>query len=345
MKGWIWKMGMILFLVLLLPLTAAAQATGQINGLVTDIQGGVLPGVTVEVTNMDTGAVRSTVTGGDGVYTVPLLQPGNYSVKASLNGFKTAVQERVRVTVTETARVSFQLEVGQLTETVTVTGAVTLVETSNATHGIVIDEQKVVDLPLNGRNFTQLGTLIPGVVAPPTGLGGQNGDATPGGFGNATGGFNVNGMRNQSNNFLLDGATNNDTFNTGFVLRPPPDAIEEFKILTHAFAAEYGRNAGSVVNVVTRSGSNSWHGAAWEFNRDDALQAYNFFAPRTQPKPKLKQNQFGASLGGPLRKDKLFVFAYYEGYRNTSGSTTNLLVPSAEQRAGNFAGTTILDPA
>ena len=157
-----------------------------------------------------------------------------------------------------------------------------LVETSNATHGIVIDEQKVVDLPLNGRNFTQLGTLIPGVVAPPGGLGGQTGDATPGGFGNATGGFNVNGMRNQSNNFLMDGATNNDTFNTGFVLRPPPDAIQEFKILTHAFSAEYGRNAGSVVNVVTKSGSNTVSGAAWEFNRNDALNARNYFAPQTQ---------------------------------------------------------------
>ncbi len=189
----------------------------------------------------------------------------------------------------------------QVSETVTVVGRRrTLVETANATRGIVIDQQKVVDLPLNGRNFTQLGTLIPGVVAPPSGLGGQTGDATPGGFGNVTGGFNVNGMRNQSNNFLMDGATNNDTFNTGFVLRPPPDAIQEFKILTHAFGAEYGRNAGSVVNVVTKSGSNTLTGAAWEFNRDDALQARNFFAPGNQPKPELKQNQFGAALGGPM---------------------------------------------
>jgi hypothetical protein len=225
MRAWIKVAAITGCLVLLLPVLAAAQATGQINGLITDTQGGVLPGVTVEVTNMDTGAIRTAVTGADGLYTVPLLQPGNYSVRASLSGFKTAVRESVRVTVTETARVAFELEVGQVSEVLTVTATATLVETANATRGIVIDEQKVVDLPLNGRNFTQLGTLIPGVVAPPTGLGGQAGDATPGGFGNATGGFNVNGMRNQSNNFLLDGATNNDTFNTGFVLRPPPDAI------------------------------------------------------------------------------------------------------------------------
>ncbi len=331
----------------LLATTAAAvmaQATGQITGVVTDGSGAVLPGVTVEATNAGTGAVRTAVTGSDGLYTLPLLQPGVYTVRATLEGFRVGQQDGVRVTVTETARAVFQLEVGQISETVTVIAQATLVETSNATHGIVIDQQKVVDLPLNGRNFTQLGTLIPGVVAPPTGLGGQNGDATPGGFGNTTGGFNVNGMRNQSNNFLMDGATNNDTFNTGFVLRPPPDAIEEFKILTHAFGAEFGRNAGAVVNVVTKSGSNRLAGAAWEFNRDDALQARNFFAPGNQAKPVLKQNQFGAALGGPVLRNKLFGFGYYEGYRNESGTTTNLLVLSEAQRAGNFGATTIRDP-
>jgi len=311
---------------------------------VNDNSGAILPGVSVTVTNTSTGQVRTVTSGTDGFYTVPLLQPGTYKVVGSLSGFSTYTRDGVKVSVSETARVNLQLPVGDRAEEVTVVGEAPLVETSNATLGIVIDEQKVVDLPLNGRNFTQLGTLIPGVVAPPVGLGGANGDATPGGFGAATAGFNVNGQRNQSNNFLLDGATNNDTFNTGFVLRPPPDAIQEFKILTHSYNAEYGRNAGAVVNVVTKSGSNHWKGAAWEFNRDDSLQAYNYFAPRDQPKPTLKQNQFGATLGGPIQKDKLFVFAYYEGYRNTKGTTTNLLVPTAAQREGNFAGATILDP-
>jgi hypothetical protein len=272
------------------------------------------------------------------------MQPGVYNVRATLAGFRVGLQEGVRVTVSETARVAFQLEVGQLSETVPVVAEATLVETANATRGIVIDEQKVVDLPLNGRNFTQLGTLIPGVIAPPSGLGDQSGDATPGGFGNVTGGFNVNGMRNQSNNFLMDGATNNDTFNTGFVLRPPPDAIEEFKILTHAFGAEYGRNAGSVVNVVTKSGTNTLSGSVWEFNRDDALQARNFFAPGNQPKPELKQNQFGAAVGGPIVRNRVFGFGYYEGYRNDAGITNNVLVLSEAQRAGNFGTTTIRDP-
>ena len=244
----------VILTVFFAPARASAQASGQINGTVTDATGGVLPGVTVEATNTATGVTRSAISGADGLYTLPLLQPGNYNVKASLQGFRSQQRDGVRVTVTETARLTFQLEIGGLTETTVIVAEVSLVETSNATHGIVIDEKKVVDLPLNGRNFTQLGTLIPGVVAPPGGLGGQSGDATPGGFGNATGGFNVNGMRNQSNNFLMDGATNNDTFNTGFVLRPPPDAIEEFRIFTHDFTAEYGRNAGAVVSVVTRAG-------------------------------------------------------------------------------------------
>ena len=156
----------------------------------------------------------------------------------------------------------------------------------------------MVDLPLNGRNFTQLGTLIPGVVAPPTGLGGAGGDATPGGFGAVTSGFNVNGMRNQSNNFLLDGSSNNDTFNTGFVLRPPPDAIQEFKILTHSYNAEYGRDAGSVVNVVTRSGTNQAARRGLGVQPRRRAAGAQLLRGPDQAKPKLKQNQFG---GGARR--------------------------------------------
>ncbi|MBI4476157.1 MAG: TonB-dependent receptor, partial [Acidobacteria bacterium] len=272
--------------------TVHAQATGSIGGVVTDESGAVMPGVTIEVTSTATNQVRIAVTAADGRYSVPLLQPGVYQVKGTLAGFKTFLREGVTVTVESTSRVDIRLALGGLEETISVTADAPLVETSNATLGIVVDERKVVELPLNGRNFTQLGTLLPGVVAPPGALGGAAGEATPGGFGAVTSGFSVNGMRNQSNNFLLDGASNNDTFNTGFVLRPPPDAIQEFKILTHSYAAEYGRNTGSVVNVVTKSGSNAFHGSAWEFNRDDALEARNFFAPADQAKPKLKQNQF-----------------------------------------------------
>ena len=331
-----------------MPAPVYAQATGSITGVVSDQSGGVVPGVSIEVTNVATNQTRTTVTGGDGFYTVPLLPPGVYAVKATLQGFRVTTREGVAVTVESTSRVDLRLSVGEVVETITLDGDLEppLVETSNSQLGLVVEQKKIEELPLNGRNFAQLGTLLPGVVAPPAALGGASGDATPGGFGAVTSGFSVNGMRNQSNNFLLDGASNNDTFNTGFVMRPPPDAIQEFKILTHSYSAEYGRNAGSVVNVVTRSGSNRLHGAAWEFNRDDALQARNFFAPADQPKPKLKQNQFGGSVGGPLVRNRFFGFGYYEGHRNTSGNTTNIVVLSEAQRGGDFSGgSPIRDPS
>src|SRR5438093_8892525 len=336
---------LLLLCTLLAASFAAAQATGAIAGVVTDESGAVVPGVTIDVTNAATGQARSAVSGADGFYSIPQVQPGSYTVKAMLGGFKPVVRPNIPVSVGDTSRVDVKMPVGGLQESVTVSGQTPLVETAHATLGITIDQQKVVELPLNGRNFAQLGTLIPGVIAPPAGLGGQTGDATPGGFGAVTAGFNVNGMRNQSNSFLLDGTTNNDTFNTGFVMRPPPDAIQEFKIQTHSYAAEFGRNAGAVVNVVTKLGSNQPHGAAWEFNRDDALQARNFFASPTQAKPVLKQNQFGASFGGPFEKNKLFFFGYYEGYRNKQGSTSNTVVLSEAQRGGDFSGgAAIRDP-
>jgi outer membrane receptor protein involved in Fe transport len=338
-----WRTSIVLLVLTVLPSVARAQATGAITGLVADSSGAVVPGATIEAISESTGLVRHTITVGDGFFTIPLLPPGSYQIKATLTGFSTAVRDGIHVLVNETARVDLVLQVGVIADSVTVAATESLVETRSATLGIVVGERTVVDLPLNGRNFTQLGTLMPGVVAPPIALGGQNGNATPvGGVGNTTGGFNVNGMRNQSNNFLLDGASNNDSFNSGFVLRPPPDAIQEFKILTHAYDAAYGRNVGSVVNVVTKSGSNQWQGTLWEFNRDDALQARNFFATT---KPRLEQNQFGGAIGGPLRLNRLFVFGYYEGFRNIEGQTDVRAVPTARQRAGDFSGSPqIRDP-
>ena len=325
----------------LLPLTAYGQATGQVTGVVTDSSGAVVPNTAIELTNEETGQVRLVNSGPNGSYIIPLLPPGKYKMKATRAGFNPA-SVRVEVVVNGTSRLDLALSVGPQADFVIAQDVVPLIETANATLGLVIDQQKVVELPLNGRNFAQLGTLLPGVVAPPSGLGGLNGNATVGGFGNSTGSFNVNGMRNQSNNFQLDGAANNDSFNSGFVLRPPPDAIEEFKILTHSYGAEYGRNAGSVVNVVTKSGTNTWHGGAWEFNRDDNFQARNFFSAAT---PALEQNQYGGNIGGPLKKNKLFVFGYYEGFNNKQGSTNTLVVLSAAQRTGDFSGgAAIKDP-
>ncbi len=326
---------------------AWAQATGQLSGFVTNDEGGALPGAAVTVTNVATNQSRLVMTGQDGYFAAPLLPPGEYNVTAALEGFVQLSREGVRVSAAETARISMSLAAGEFSATMTVTGEAPLIETSNATLGIVVDEVKIVRLPLNGRNFTQLGTLIPGVVEPPARLGGARGDADAAihGFGAATAGFSVNGVRNQSNNFLLDGASNNDTFNTGFILRPPPDAIEEFKILTHSYTAEFGKSAGSIVNVVTRSGGNSMRGSIWEFNRDDSFESRNYFSPPDQDKPTLEQDQFGGSLGGPVITDRLFGFGYYEGFRNTRGTTQNIAVMSAAQRMGDFSGgSTIIDP-
>jgi outer membrane receptor protein involved in Fe transport len=326
-------------LLALSPGRAAAQATGQVAGVVTDPTGSVVPKAKVELTSKTTSQVRTTMSGSDGSYTFPLIAPGVYQVRVSMAGFRTDITDQVEVLVNGTTRADVKLVVGSTAETVTVTDAAPLVETSTATMGDVVEHQSIIDLPLNGRNFAQLGTLIPGVVAAPTGLGGAQGNATVGGFGDATGSFNVNGMRNQSNNFLLDGASNNDSFNSGFVMRPPPDAIEQFKILTHSYEAQYGRNAGSVVNVVTKSGTNQFHGSVWEFNREAALAARTYFARPPSAKPNYQQNQFGGAASGPIFKNRLFIAGYYEGFRLKDGTanTLNVLVPGTQERGGNFS--------
>ena len=334
--------------LLFLPASALGQATGQIAGIVDDPTGKVVPAARVDLISPATSQIRTVTSGPDGSFSIPLVNPGVYQVKVSLSGFKTNLIKGVEVLVNGTTRVNIVLRVGSASQEITVTDAAPLVETGNATLGTVVDHQSIVDLPLNGRNFAQLGTLIPGVIAAPAGLGGASGTATPGGFGNSTGSFNVNGMRNQSNNFLLDGAPNNDSFNSGFVMRPPPDAIEEFKIMTHSYEAQYGRNAGSVVNVVTRSGTNQVHGSIWWFNREAALAARNYFTSSDQAKPNYLQNQFGGAAGGPILKDKLFLFGFYEGFRLKDATSNVLNVPvlSAAERNGDFSEITapIIDP-
>ncbi|SEF70526.1 TonB-dependent Receptor Plug Domain [Bryocella elongata] len=335
---------LVVLIVVALPVwlcnaNARAQATGAVTGVITDPQGRVVAGATVELTNAATKQLRSTVSASSGEYQFPLVAPGNYTLQVTAPGFRSLVASGVQVLVNGTSREDARLLLGSTTDAISVTGSAPLVETSNATTGVVVGQQDVADLPLNGRNFAQLGTLIPGVVAAPAGLGGASGNATPGGFGDTTGSFNVNGQRNQSNSFLLDGAQNNDSFNSGFVMRPPPDAIQEFKIMTHSYEAQYGRNAGSVVNVVTRSGTDQYHGSVWDFNREGALAARNFFTPAASAKPEYLQNQFGAAGGGRILRDRWFFFGYYEGYRVKDATANTLSVPelSSAERAGNFS--------
>ncbi|MFI5077528.1 MAG: carboxypeptidase regulatory-like domain-containing protein, partial [Vicinamibacteria bacterium] len=326
--------GLAVVLLARLSVPLYAQAVESLSGRVVDPTGSFIPGADVTLTNRATGAVRRTVSDADGAFTFREA-PGRYDLRVTLTGFKT-ISRDVILAAGSPVRMDIRLDLAGIRELSHIDSSEpSLLDTTGASLGLLIPNRDLVELPLNGRNFTQLGTLMPGVIAPPAALGGQAGDATPGGFGNATGGFNVNGMRNQSNNFLLDGAPNNDSFNTGFVLRPPPDAIGEFRIFTHAFAAEYGRNAGAVVSVVTRSGSYQWRGSGWWFDRDDALEARNRFAVT---KPALDQHQFGGAAGGPIVENRAFVFGYYEGFRNRRGTTDTRVVPSAAQRAGDFSG-------
>jgi len=319
----------------------SAQSTAGISGRVADVTGGLIPGVEVSLTSRLTGATRGTTTDANGEFAFSDAAAGQYRLRVSLAGFKTVTRDLV--VGGSSVRMDVSLEVSGISESSHIDEFEPVrIDAQQSALGLAMPNRDLIELPLNGRNFTQLGTLMPGVLAPPAALGGQTGDATPGGFGNATGGFTVNGMRNQSNNFLLDGAPNNDTFNTGFVLRPPPDAIEEFRIFTHAFAAEYGRNAGAIVSVVTRGGSRQWRGSGWWFDRDDALEATNRFAV---VKPRLDQHQFGGAVGGPLIENMVFGYGYYEGYRNDRGTTDARVVPNAAQRTGDFSGgSAIRDP-
>jgi hypothetical protein len=310
---------------LCVPTASAQESTGTILGVITDETGAVVPNVAVTITSEDTGLTRTATTGNDGGYVVPLLPVGRYSVEAEASGFHRVVQTGIFLNVNEKARIDIVLRVGSLEDTITVEAEAPMVDTSSSTLGVVIEEKTILDLPLNGRDFTELGLLLPGVLPNP----GRSGGGDLG---------SVGGQRTQSNNFTLDGAANNDLYDSGFVASPPPDAIQEFKILTHNYSAEYGRNSGSVVNVVTKAGTNEVHGSVWEFLRNDALDANDFFSNRAgAEKAPLTQNQFGLSLGGPLRRGKTFAFGFYEGLRERRGVTQNRIVLSPAERIGNFS--------
>ena len=309
-----------LLLVPALVLAQAADAT--LTGTAKDATGGVMPGVTITVRNQATNEVRSTVSSTEGLYRITNLPRGSYEVKAELEGFKTIAQSDVLLTVGDTVRLDFDLEVGALTEVVTVQSQAALVNTEEGRLSNLVDEKRVSELPLNGRNVFQLMDLQPGAVANPANvvLGGSAG-------GNSA--F-VNGQRNRANNFLLDGTDNNDQFTAGRVaVNPNVDMIQEFRVLANNFSAEFGRNSASVVNVVTKSGTNDLHGTAWEFLRNDALDARTVFSREVDP---LKFNQFGATTGGPIRRDRTFFFASYEGLRLTRGVTLVRTVETPEFR-------------
>ena len=305
----------------------AQQITGSIRGTVADSSGAAVPAATVTARQVETGLARAATTDHSGNYLLLELPVGHYSLEVAAKGFQKYLQQGISLNVNETATVAVHLAVGAETEQVHVQADADLVQPTVSSLGQVVGEREMLDLPLDGRNFTQLGLLQPGVVPLTPGLLQAGGPARQGQA------YAVDGQRPESNNFLIDGADNVNAVDAGFVLKPPVDSIAEFRILTHNANAEFGRNTGSTTNIVTRSGTNQYHGALWEFLRNDAMDSSDYFTHSVQP---LKQNQFGGTFGGPIVKDKTFFFGYYEGFRNRQGETVAATVPSIPERGGNF---------
>jgi hypothetical protein len=307
---------------------AAQQITGSIRGTVTDPSGAVVQGAVVSAQQTETGLTRTALTDRDGGYVLVELPIGHYQVRVEGRGYQKYLQEGITLDVNQNATVSIRLKLGADTQLVEVQADAQLVQTTTSSLGQTVKEREILDLPLDGRNFSQLGLLQPGVVPLTAGL------IEAGGPARAGQAYSVDGQRPESNSFLIDGADNESAVDAGFVLKPPIDAIAEFRILSHNANAEFGRNTGSTTNIVTRGGTNSFHGAAYEFLRNDAMDATDYFTHHVR---QLKQNQFGATFGGPILKDKTFFFGYYEGFRNRQGEPVNATVPSAAERQGNFA--------
>jgi outer membrane receptor protein involved in Fe transport len=333
----------ILAPILLAALSLQAQNFATITGTITDKSGAAVPGAKIAAQNLDTQVSREVTADDSGLFTLPLLPPGRYKLSVQKQGFRQSVQDGVALEVNQTARFDFQLELGQVSETVEVKAGAPLLDSDNSAVGQVIEQKAVAELPLNGRNFVQLATLGPGVTGVGFGArgtimsGSRPDDLRPGSE------IFANGNREGSNNFLFDGIDNNERLTLSIVLRPSVEAVREFKIQTNLFSADQGRNSGATVNVISKSGSNEWHGSAYNFLRNDATDARNFFLPN---KPTLRQNQFGASLGGKIIRDKLFFFGNYEGFQRRQERAFVNSVPTALTRAGNYSEVRdIFDPA
>jgi hypothetical protein len=323
-----------LILVVALVRSVCAQSdTATVLGTVKDSSGAVISGVTVTLKNIDTGISVNAETDGNGDYQFTNVKIGDYRLSGEKEGFSTAVAERVNVTVNARQRVDLTMQPGTVAETVVVTGSVALLETDSSVRGQVVQREQIVNLPLNGRSSANLALLTPGVRESS-----QNGITTAG----REAAFNVNGLRNTMNSFLLDGVDNTayGTSNQSFssqVVQVSPDAVQEFKVQTNTYSAEFGRSAGAVINASYRSGTNQFHGSLWEYNRNTALNAVGFFKPAGGVKPPLIRNQFGFTFGGPILKDRTFFFLDYEGFRQISKTLVFSAVPTQDQRAGILA--------
>ncbi|MCU1331399.1 MAG: hypothetical protein JWM08_391, partial [Candidatus Angelobacter sp.] len=325
MKNVVWRSFTILLpLLLLLPGLLFAQTdTGRVRGTVTDPQGAMLGGARVTLTNTDTSLAKATTSNSEGTFDFDAVPRGHYKVEVQQKGFRAASAAFV-VEVSQVKQVNIRLEIGEAAETVDVSATVPLIDLETSSMGEVIQGRQVTELPLNGRNFTQLALLTPGVTR------GNYGDQASGVNNNVetfrngeTGGaaLSVNGLRPQANNFILDGLDNNEALVNGINFFPPAEAIEEFRVNTSVAPAEFGRAGGGIVQTSTKSGTNAIHGTAFWFIRNSAFDANNAYFGAPDPvtnqvkKAPFKRNQFGGTLGMPLIKNKLFIFADYQGLR------------------------------
>ena len=318
----------LLALVIVLSVRLDAQSTATLRGRVVDATGAVVPGAAVSLRSAAIGVDRAIRTDGVGAYQIAGLPAGEYRLEVQVAGFETQVVERLSLEVAAVVVQDFRLTVGEIAEQVIVTSPSPLIERATVSVGTVLDQRTVQEIPLNGRHFVDLGLLVPGSVTPP-----QNGflTAPTRAFGGLA--LNTAGGREDTVNFQVNGVTLNDQVNNILVFQPTIDAVREFRIDNSTFSAEYGRNSGAVANIATRSGSNEFHGALFDFLRDDALDAPNFFASASAPAAELSRNQFGGNAGGPLWKDRTFFFVAYEGLRQQQGLDVNSVVLSDAQRA------------
>jgi hypothetical protein len=322
---------LIVLVCLYLPAGLFAQFdTATVLGTVRDSSGALVPNVAITLKQIETGNTSTAHTDEKGDYQFTNIRIGSYQITAEREGFSKTVVDNVTLTINARQRVDLTLSVGGVAESVMVTGAVQLLETDSSERGQVIDSQRILNLPLNGRAQSNLALLAPGVLeSNVNGLGTVGREAS----------FNVNGLRSTANNFLLDGVDNNQygSSNQGFsnqVIQVSPDAVAEFKVQTSTYSAEYGRSGGAIINATYRSGGNDYHGSLWEYHRNTALNAVGFFKPTGGVKPPLIRNQFGGTFGGRIIRDRTFFFADYEGFRQVSKNLVFSTIPSMTQRAG-----------
>jgi hypothetical protein len=327
----------IIFTLSLLTIAGADNAyaqfeTATVLGTVRDQNRAVLQGATVTLKNIATGITSTTLTDENGDFLFTSVKIGNYRVTAELKGFATAVIEQVTVTVEARQRVDLTMQVGAATETITITDTAPLLETDSSSKGQVINQRQIVNLPIIGRTYSNLALLVPGVRQSQSG---NQGDISV----RREGSYNVNGLRSVYNNFLIDGIDNNfyGTTNQGFsnqAAQPSPDSVAEFRMSVNSYSAEYGRTGGAVMNVSTRSGTNQYHGALWDYIQNSALNATGFFKPIDNRKPQVNRNQFGFVFGGPIIKDRTFFFLDYEGSRWIQSPFLVAAIPTLDQRRG-----------